>query len=178
MDNFETVRDLNRASVGVQSGAQLPIAICRLRHSTARFRSVGKARFARGACRPMEVKMSEHSPMPLSQVLFSFNGRIPRSVFWLKFYIPAVVVMIVLIILDYALGTYDSDVGFGWLSGIFSFLIIYPDFAVIVKRLHDRGRSGWFLFLFFVPIANIWMLIETMFLRGTVGENEYGHDPT
>ena len=75
-------------------------------------------------------------------------------------------------------------------------------FAVGVKRLHDRDKSGWWILLFYLapsvlgsiantseqPLAgfilgvgsfviSIWALVELGFLRGTVGPNRYGPDP-
>jgi uncharacterized membrane protein YhaH (DUF805 family) len=55
----------------------------------------------------------------------------------------------------------------------------------VIRRLHDRGKSGWWYLGFigtaFIPylnvITSIWFLIETSFLRGTVGPNDYGPDP-
>jgi uncharacterized membrane protein YhaH (DUF805 family) len=75
-------------------------------------------------------------------------------------------------------------------------------FAVGIKRLHDRNKSGWWILLFYLapsvlsgiadtseqPMAavvlglaslviSIWGLVELGFLRGTVGPNQYGPDP-
>ena len=52
----------------------------------------------------------------------------------------------------------------GW--GIFS-----------VRRLHDLGKSGGYILLFFVPIINVALFIYLFFAKGTVGCNEYGADP-
>jgi uncharacterized membrane protein YhaH (DUF805 family) len=49
--------------------------------------------------------------------------------------------------------------------------------TVAVKRLHDRNRSGWFLWLYFVPIVGVIVLLEIGFLRGTRGPNRFGPDP-
>ena len=71
--------------------------------------------------------------------------------------------------------------------------------AVGLKRLHDRGMSGWWLLVFYllpavldgigravdVPIVfslagsviSIWALVVLGFLRGTAGVNQYGPDP-
>jgi uncharacterized membrane protein YhaH (DUF805 family) len=46
-----------------------------------------------------------------------------------------------------------------------------------IKRCHDRGRSGYFILLNFVPLVNFWPLIELTFLKGDAGPNEYGPDP-
>lgn len=116
-----------------------------------------------------------------SNLLFSFKGRIPRSTYWLKWIIPIVVLSIIFNILDPVLGTTreiapTSGTYIGILSIIFSLLIIYPGLAVAVKRCHDRGRSGWFILLAFVPIVNLWPAIELAFLKGTTGANKYGAD--
>jgi len=55
--------------------------------------------------------------------------------------------------------------------------LIVASLSAQVKRLHDRGRSGWFVLLSLVPIANIWIFIEVAFLKGTTGPNDFGPDP-
>ena len=114
--------------------------------------------------------------MSLSQLLFSTNGRIPRSTYW--FYSFGYLgVSIVAFFLDMALGTMDQRSGMGVFSVILSFLAIIPGFAVSIKRCHDRGHSGWFLLWGLIPFVSIWIAIELGFLRGTFGENQYGPDP-
>jgi len=74
--------------------------------------------------------------------------------------------------------------------------------ASSIRRLHDRGRSGWWIFPFFVaPMAfneidtqmefssatlslgiavlalGVWGGVETLLLRGTYGPNRFGADP-
>jgi len=115
--------------------------------------------------------------MTVAQFLFSPHGRIPRSTFWLRFYLPVMALAIVAAVLDVSLGTLDEESGFGLFAGLFTFLVIYPSIAVCIKRLHDRDRSGWFYLLLLVPLVNIWMGIELYFLRGTGGPNRYGPDP-
>ena len=47
-----------------------------------------------------------------------------------------------------------------------------------VKRWHDRGKSGWWVLIALIPLVGpIWAIIETGFLPGTSGPNEYGPDP-
>ncbi|MCO6161911.1 DUF805 domain-containing protein [Flavobacterium sp. NRK F7] len=55
--------------------------------------------------------------------------------------------------------------------------IIIPSLAVIVRRLHDTGKSGWFYFISLIPfIGSIWLLI-LFCTEGDKGHNEYGADP-
>lgn len=63
----------------------------------------------------------------------------------------------------------------GWL--LFAVLVLYLAIIVSIKRAHDRGRSGYYLFLMAVPILNLWPIIELGFFRGTHGHNKFGEDP-
>jgi len=114
--------------------------------------------------------------MPISQLLFSFQGRISRSTYWLKYFLPYVGIYILMIVLDIVSGTFDVGSDIGVFSGIFSLVAIYPSLAISVKRCHDRDRSGWFLLVGLIPLVNIWLLVELGFLKGTPGKNKYGSD--
>jgi uncharacterized membrane protein YhaH (DUF805 family) len=54
--------------------------------------------------------------------------------------------------------------------------VLIPSLAVLVRRLHDTNRSGWWFLLMFVPLLNL-VLLVFMFLDGTAGTNDYGADP-
>jgi uncharacterized membrane protein YhaH (DUF805 family) len=113
--------------------------------------------------------------MPLSKLLWSFQGRIPRSTYW--YYILAyVAISVVATLLDRAIFGGDSQTRV--LSALVSLVGIVPGLAVSVKRAHDRNHTGWFVLIGLIPlIGAVWLLIEFGFLRGTVGENKYGPDP-
>lgn len=115
--------------------------------------------------------------MTYAQLLFSFDGRISRSPYWLKYNLPVMVVALVCWVLDNLLGTSFQPGSIGVIYVIFILLNIYPYLAVNVKRCHDRGRSGWFLLVMLIPLVNLWPSIELGFLRGTLGPNQYGSDP-
>ena len=106
-------------------------------------------------------------------LLFSFEGRINRAKYWAAFVAIQVVVWIVAMV---AVATNNS---FMWvITGLLVLLAIWPGLAISIKRWHDRGKSGWWIFITFVPlIGGLWALIETGFLPGTPGPNEYGPDP-
>ena len=46
-----------------------------------------------------------------------------------------------------------------------------------VKRLHDINMSGWYWFVFLIPLANFIFVLYILFKDGTPGPNEYGEDP-
>ena len=62
------------------------------------------------------------------------------------------------------------DESLALLSGIYSLAVFIPSLAVAVRRMHDVGKSGWFLL---IPIYNL-ILAAT---NGDEGSNEYGADP-
>jgi len=106
-------------------------------------------------------------------LLFSFEGRINRGKFWLG------VVIIWVVIGALAAVTYAVDSSsFLVVYYIVAIAAIWPSLAIYVKRWHDRGKSGWWVLIVFVPIIGyLWLLIECGFLAGDDGPNEYGPDP-
>jgi uncharacterized membrane protein YhaH (DUF805 family) len=66
-------------------------------------------------------------------------------------------------------------------AGLGYVLGIWTSIATIVKRLHDRGKSGWWyllmILLSFIIIGAIWIIVECGILEGEEGPNKYGADP-
>jgi len=109
--------------------------------------------------------------------LFSFEGRITRSDFWLKFVVPYWVGLIVLSLLATLLGETIGGIIF-LLMNLIALVAIWPSLAVGAKRLHDRNKSGWWQLLLLIPVLGaIWFLIDAGCLPGTEGENQFGPDP-
>ncbi|MEJ2118249.1 MAG: DUF805 domain-containing protein [Alphaproteobacteria bacterium] len=50
----------------------------------------------------------------------------------------------------------------------------YMAFAIFVKRLHDKGYTGWMSAFMLLPLVNFIMLLWLGFARGQDGPNEYG----
>ena len=86
-----------------------------------------------------------------------FDGRARRKEFWM-FVLFNMIVSIVL-----------GKISF-WLGNIYSLVALVPAIGLSIRRMHDVGKSGWFIL---IPIYNI-ILAAT---AGVEGENEYGQDP-
>jgi uncharacterized membrane protein YhaH (DUF805 family) len=116
--------------------------------------------------------------MPIKQLLFSFEGRIPRSVFWMSLFVLGVVHLGVSAGLN-ALGENNSLPAFAVILVLIWFAFVFiAGLAIQVKRWHDRDKSGAWVLINLVPIiGGFWALIECGFLRGTEGPNDYGPDP-
>lgn len=65
----------------------------------------------------------------------------------------------------------------GMLGLIYTLAIVIPSFAVGARRLHDIGRSGWWMLLGLVPLIGAIVLIVWYASEGTHGDNAYGSDP-
>jgi uncharacterized membrane protein YhaH (DUF805 family) len=103
-----------------------------------------------------------------------FDGRAHRTEFWM-FVLVNLIISILLTIVDAAIGTYGA--GGGLLSGIYSLAVLLPSLAVGARRLHDIGRSGWWLLLGLIPIVGIIILIVWWVQEGDAAPNEYGPNP-
>lgn len=69
-----------------------------------------------------------------------FEGRATRSEYW-WFYLATFIVSAILAALD-----------INWLSQVFSLAVLLPSLGAGVRRMHDVGKSGWFIL---IPIYNI-----------------------
>ena len=111
----------------------------------------------------------------------NFSGRARRKEFWM-WYLFYVIVLIVAMILDGVLGTgfeigYGATTPYGWVYMIAALAHLIPGLAVNVRRLHDVGKSGWFLFIALIPfVGAIWLLILSC-SDGESGDNAYGSNP-
>ncbi len=110
-------------------------------------------------------------------MLFSSKGRISRRDFWAWGFAILTVhyVLSGLAILGSGPGT-NAAIASVVLSCI---LVFWVFFTVHLKRWHDRDKSVLWLLLWLIPVLGpIWVFIETGCMRGTIGPNRYGADPT
>ena len=121
----------------------------------------------------------------MKSLLFGFEGRANRATFWL---VNVGLIVVEAIVFGVAGGAsmMSEDPSEAMASmgvmGIVCLLVLVVLFwvglAVAVKRWHDRGKSGWWVLIAFVPvIGGLWYIIECGFLKGTTGANAYGADP-
>ena len=60
--------------------------------------------------------------------------------------------------------------------GIFVFAMLLPVLSISVRRLHDSGRSGWFILISFIPLANL-LLLYWYIQDSEAGTNKWGPNP-
>lgn len=69
------------------------------------------------------------------------------------------------------------------LGGLLIFVLLIPvtwiSLALQVKRWHDRDKGGAWVLINCIPlVGGIWSFVECGCLRGTMGPNQFGPDPT
>jgi uncharacterized membrane protein YhaH (DUF805 family) len=122
----------------------------------------------------------------MTNLLFGFQGRTNRAMFWLVALALLVIEAIVLGVIGGQAAMSDDPqqalASLGPVAGIvlviFGLAVTWITIAVGIKRFHDRNKSGVWVLIIFVPvIGGLWYLIECGFLKGTPGPNNYGPDP-
>jgi len=89
----------------------------------------------------------------------TFSGRARRSEYW-YFLLFNIIFAVVAMILDNVLGIAMDGVGYGPIYGLYVLALLIPQLAVVVRRLHDVGKSGWMFLIAFIPlIGAIWLLV-------------------
>jgi putative ABC transporter len=106
----------------------------------------------------------------------TFSGRARRKEYWMFFLISALI-SIVLTLLDILLGTYSMEYEAGLFSGLYSLLILIPSIAVVVRRLHDTDRSGWWILISLIPLIGVIVLFVFICLDSQPGTNRFGANP-
>ena len=105
-----------------------------------------------------------------------FSGRARRKEYWM-FLLINVLISVVLIAIDGLIGTFSPQTGFGLLQGLYSLAVLIPSIAVTVRRLHDTGRSGWWILIALIPFIGAIVLLIFMALDSEPGANQYGLNP-
>ncbi len=105
-----------------------------------------------------------------------FNGRARRKEYWF-FVLFNVLISLLLSIADGLTGTLNPLTGVGVLGGVYMIAIMIPSIAVAVRRLHDTGRSGWWLLISLIPIVGGLVLLYFLVLDSDPESNEYGECP-
>ena len=105
-----------------------------------------------------------------------FGGRATRAEYW-YFTLFNFLALCVLTFIDSMIGSFNADLGVGLLGGVYSLVVVIPTFAVLIRRLHDTDRSGWWLFIQLIPfIGGLVLLIFTV-LDSQPVDNQYGPNP-
>lgn len=99
----------------------------------------------------------------------TFSGRARRSEFW-WFALFSGIVQTVMSLLDAAIGNRI-------LGLLVALALLLPSLAVTVRRLHDTGRSGWWIFIALIPLVGVIVLLVFELQDSQPESNAYGPSP-
>lgn len=105
-----------------------------------------------------------------------FSGRARRAEYW-YFTLFALLIAIGVMLVESFLGTFSEEAGIGVVSGLYLLAITVPGLAVMVRRLHDTGRSGWWYFISLIPLIGGLVLLFFLAQDSEPGENDFGPNP-
>jgi uncharacterized membrane protein YhaH (DUF805 family) len=103
-----------------------------------------------------------------------FGGRSRRSEFWF-FVLFSAIVRTIANVIDAILHIGNANTG-GPVSALVFLALLVPSLAVSVRRLHDTGRSGWWLLIALIPLVGIILLI-VWWTQESHPDNQYGPNP-
>ena len=98
-----------------------------------------------------------------------FSGRARRKEYWMYTLFVTIIYIVLAVIGVVAKQT--------WIPIVFYVGILLPSLGVLVRRLHDTGRSGWWVLFGLVPLAGGITLLVFTCLDGEPSDNKYGANP-
>jgi len=107
----------------------------------------------------------------------SAKGRIGRQTWWLATLFLYMLLFVASALIGVLAGNDQSGI-----SSLL-FLVVEIIFAaayitICVQRLHDLDKSGWYYLIALIPfIGGLILLVQLGFIKGTIGQNQYGDDP-
>jgi uncharacterized membrane protein YhaH (DUF805 family) len=98
-----------------------------------------------------------------------FTGRSTRKEYWMFVLINLIASIIVSIV--------GASLRIKHLDQIYGLAVLLPGIGIGIRRLHDIGRSGWWMLIGLIPIVGTIILIVFQVKEGQPGENKYGTNP-
>lgn len=116
-----------------------------------------------------------------------FSGRTSRKDFWmfiLFYFLFGIVFIFIDVVFDLRNHGYGNYAGFGYTFTIYQIITFLPNLSISVRRLHDIGKSGFYVLLCLIPFGGLFVWYWCA-KPGIKGQNEYDsqeidaylHDP-
>ena len=116
----------------------------------------------------------------LTNKYIDFSGRARRKEYWM-WTLYVTLINILAMILDDMLGLnfelLGQDLDYGWLYLITGIINFIPGLSIVVRRLHDVGKSGWFFLIILIPIIGWIGILILLCSDGDKEENKWGTNP-
>ena len=100
-----------------------------------------------------------------------FEGRATRTEYWVFTLGNTAIQLVGMLVVNLS-----HLVALSFLLLLWNLALILPNLAVLVRRLHDTNRSGWWVWIGLIPLVGIILLTIWTVLVSTPGPNRFG-DP-
>jgi uncharacterized membrane protein YhaH (DUF805 family) len=95
----------------------------------------------------------------------NFSGRARRSEYWFS--------ILFIVLASFATSMLDAFGGGGLITGLFSLAIIIPSLSLLVRRMHDTGKSGVWILMGLIPaVGGIILLVFAC--QDSTSANQWG----
>lgn len=104
-----------------------------------------------------------------------FSGRARRKEYWMfsLFYTLCIIATLVLDGILVSLTNSSMPI----ITILFVLAMTIPSLSVMVRRLHDTDRSGWWFLVTLVPLVGGFIFLFFLCVDGTLGSNRFGSNP-
>ena len=94
-----------------------------------------------------------------------FTGRASRTEYWMYSLVNVIIGFVLMFL------------GLDMVLWIYTLAVLLPGLGVAIRRLHDTGKSGWWLLIGFIPLIGVIVLIVFLVTDSQQGDNQYGSNP-
>lgn len=106
----------------------------------------------------------------------NFSGRASRSEYW-WWILFTVIIGSLFGIPSGIQAVHGTSSGLPIISYIVGAILFLPSLGVLIRRLHDTGKSGWWWLISFVPVVGSIVIIIFCLMPSQPGANQYGDMP-
>ncbi|MCF8522753.1 MAG: DUF805 domain-containing protein [Pontimonas sp.] len=111
-----------------------------------------------------------------------FRGRARRSEYWFAalflFLASLAATILDVALFSDQLGEFLEDTGgLGIIGALLTLAAFLPSLSILIRRLHDTNRSGWWVLIGLIPLAGAIVLFVFVLLDSDPGENRFGPSP-
>lgn len=112
----------------------------------------------------------------LTKKYFCFDGRARRKEFWMFVLFNCIAGFLVGLVASILVGI-TGVAAFGLLGSVYQLGVLLPCLGLTARRLHDIGKSGWWMLIALIPLVGPIVLLVFVCLDSQPGENVYGANP-
>ncbi|MFN3159410.1 MAG: DUF805 domain-containing protein [Rubinisphaera brasiliensis] len=111
-----------------------------------------------------------------------FSGRARRKEYWMFTLFNLIIAFLIgfvggIILLAVGVDGPEYDSAINGIGAIYNLAILLPALGVLVRRLHDIGKSGWWIFIALIPLIGAIILLLFLIRDSEPGSNQYGPNP-